>query len=62
MVAAVSRVCTIEPGDLIATGTPGGVGVFSGKLLRPGQKVRVEIEGVGAIDNPIVAEPDGGDR
>jgi 2-keto-4-pentenoate hydratase/2-oxohepta-3-ene-1,7-dioic acid hydratase in catechol pathway len=56
MVAAVSRVCTLEPGDLIATGTPGGVGIFSGRLLSPGQRVRVEIEGVGTIDNPVVAE------
>jgi 2-keto-4-pentenoate hydratase/2-oxohepta-3-ene-1,7-dioic acid hydratase in catechol pathway len=57
MIAALSRVCTLEPGDLIATGTPGGVGVFSGRLLRPGQRVRVEIEGIGAIENPVVAEP-----
>jgi 2-keto-4-pentenoate hydratase/2-oxohepta-3-ene-1,7-dioic acid hydratase in catechol pathway len=56
MIAALSRVCTLEPGDLIATGTPGGVGVFSGKLLTPGQRVRVEIEGIGTIDNPVVAE------
>ena len=57
MISAVSRVCTLEPGDLIATGTPGGVGLFSGKLLRPGQRVRVEIDGIGTIDNPVVAEP-----
>jgi 2-keto-4-pentenoate hydratase/2-oxohepta-3-ene-1,7-dioic acid hydratase in catechol pathway len=56
MIAALSRVCTLEPGDLIATGTPGGVGVFSGKLLTPGQRVRVEIEGIGTIENPVVAE------
>jgi 2-keto-4-pentenoate hydratase/2-oxohepta-3-ene-1,7-dioic acid hydratase in catechol pathway len=56
MISAVSRVCTLEPGDLIATGTPGGVGMFSGKLLRPGQRVRVEIEGIGTIDNPVVPE------
>lgn len=56
MIAALSRVCTLEPGDLIATGTPGGVGVFSGKLLRPGQRVRVEIEGIGTIENPVIAE------
>jgi 2-keto-4-pentenoate hydratase/2-oxohepta-3-ene-1,7-dioic acid hydratase in catechol pathway len=31
--------------------------VFSGRLLRPGQRVRVEIEGIGAIENPVVAEP-----
>jgi len=57
MIAALSRVCTLEPGDLVATGTPGGVGLFSGQLLRPGQRVRVEIEGIGSIDNPVVAEP-----
>lgn len=56
MIAALSRVCTLEPGDLVATGTPGGVGLFSGKLLQVGQRVRVEIEGVGTIDNPVVAE------
>jgi 2-keto-4-pentenoate hydratase/2-oxohepta-3-ene-1,7-dioic acid hydratase in catechol pathway len=33
------------------------VGLFSGRLLQPGQRVRVEIEGIGAIENPIVAEP-----
>jgi 2-keto-4-pentenoate hydratase/2-oxohepta-3-ene-1,7-dioic acid hydratase in catechol pathway len=57
MIAALSRVCTLEPGEFVATGTPGGVGVFSGRLLRPGQRVRVEIEGIGAIENPVVAEP-----
>jgi 2-keto-4-pentenoate hydratase/2-oxohepta-3-ene-1,7-dioic acid hydratase in catechol pathway len=57
MIAALSRVCTLEPGDLIATGTPGGVGLFSGRMLQPGQRVRVEIEGIGAIENPVVAEP-----
>ena len=57
MIAALSRVCTLEPGDLVATGTPGGVGAFSGKLLKPGQRVRVEIEGIGTIDNPVIDEP-----
>jgi 2-keto-4-pentenoate hydratase/2-oxohepta-3-ene-1,7-dioic acid hydratase in catechol pathway len=56
MIAALSRVCTLEPGDLIATGTPGGVGVFSGRLLTPGQRVRVEVQGVGTINNTVVAE------
>jgi 2-keto-4-pentenoate hydratase/2-oxohepta-3-ene-1,7-dioic acid hydratase in catechol pathway len=56
MIAALSRVCTLEPGDLIATGTPAGVGVFSRRLLQPGQRVRVEIEGIGAIENPVIAE------
>jgi 2-keto-4-pentenoate hydratase/2-oxohepta-3-ene-1,7-dioic acid hydratase in catechol pathway len=58
MVAALSCVCTLEPGDLVATGTPGRVGMFSGKLLQPKQRIRVEIEGIGTIDNPVVAEPE----
>jgi 2-keto-4-pentenoate hydratase/2-oxohepta-3-ene-1,7-dioic acid hydratase in catechol pathway len=57
MISALSQACTLEPGDLIATGTPGGVGVFSGKLLTPGQRVRVEVEGIGTIENTVVAEP-----
>jgi 2-keto-4-pentenoate hydratase/2-oxohepta-3-ene-1,7-dioic acid hydratase in catechol pathway len=57
MISALSRVCTLEPGDLVATGTPRGVGLFTGRLPHPGQRVRVEIEGIGAIENPVVAEP-----
>jgi 2-keto-4-pentenoate hydratase/2-oxohepta-3-ene-1,7-dioic acid hydratase in catechol pathway len=56
MIAALSKVCTLEPGDLVATGTPGGVGLFTGRMLRPGQSVRIEIEGIGAIENPVIAE------
>jgi len=55
-IAALSRVCSLEPGDLIATGTPGGVGLFTDGLLRPGQRVRVEIDGIGAIENTVVPE------
>jgi 2-keto-4-pentenoate hydratase/2-oxohepta-3-ene-1,7-dioic acid hydratase in catechol pathway len=47
----VSAFMTLEPGDLIATGTPSGVGP-----LQPGSKVRVEIEGVGALENTVVRE------
>ncbi len=60
MISALSKVCTLEPGDLVATGTPGGVGLFSGRMLRPGQRVRVEIEGIGAIENPVDAETPAG--
>jgi 2-keto-4-pentenoate hydratase/2-oxohepta-3-ene-1,7-dioic acid hydratase in catechol pathway len=56
MISALSKVCTLEPGDLVATGTPGGVGLFTGRMLRPGQSVRIEIEGIGAIENPVIAE------
>jgi 2-keto-4-pentenoate hydratase/2-oxohepta-3-ene-1,7-dioic acid hydratase in catechol pathway len=48
----ISAFMTLEPGDLIATGTPSGVGP-----LEPGSKVRVEIEGVGVLENTVVAEP-----
>ena len=48
LISWVSKVMTLEPGDIIATGTPAGVGV-----LLPGDTVRVEIEGLGALDNPV---------
>jgi 2-keto-4-pentenoate hydratase/2-oxohepta-3-ene-1,7-dioic acid hydratase in catechol pathway len=51
LVAYVSQVMTLEPGDLIATGTPAGVGP-----LRPGDVVEVEIAEVGVLRNPVVAE------
>jgi 2-keto-4-pentenoate hydratase/2-oxohepta-3-ene-1,7-dioic acid hydratase in catechol pathway len=45
----VSAFMTLEPGDLIATGTPPGVGP-----MRPGSRVTVRIEGVGVLENPVV--------
>jgi 2-keto-4-pentenoate hydratase/2-oxohepta-3-ene-1,7-dioic acid hydratase in catechol pathway len=56
-VEIISGICTLEPGDVIATGTPGGVGKALGKYLVPGDVVRVEIDGIGAIENRIVQEP-----
>jgi 2-keto-4-pentenoate hydratase/2-oxohepta-3-ene-1,7-dioic acid hydratase in catechol pathway len=55
----LSKVMTLEPGDLLATGTCAGVGIARGAagLLKVGDVVRVEIEGIGHIENPIVAEP-----
>jgi 2-keto-4-pentenoate hydratase/2-oxohepta-3-ene-1,7-dioic acid hydratase in catechol pathway len=52
LVAYVSQGMTLEPGDLIATGTPAGVGP-----LTVGDVVEVEIPGVGVLRNPVVAEP-----
>lgn len=49
LVSWISRVMTLEPGDLVSTGTPEGVG-----RLEPGDSVRVEIPGVGAVENPVV--------
>jgi 2-keto-4-pentenoate hydratase/2-oxohepta-3-ene-1,7-dioic acid hydratase in catechol pathway len=56
LVAFISSVITLEPGDVIATGTPSGVGVFRDPpvFLEPGESVRCEIEGIGSIENPIV--------
>ena len=55
-IAYLSTVMTLEPGDLIATGTPANVGIATGTFMKPGDVVRVEIEGLGYIENPIVAE------
>jgi 2-keto-4-pentenoate hydratase/2-oxohepta-3-ene-1,7-dioic acid hydratase in catechol pathway len=55
LVEAASARVTLEPGDVIAAGTPAGVGVPRGEFLRPGDVVRVEIEGIGTLRNPVVA-------
>jgi 2-keto-4-pentenoate hydratase/2-oxohepta-3-ene-1,7-dioic acid hydratase in catechol pathway len=54
LIAAASEVVTLEPGDVIATGTPSGVGVARGLYLRGGDVVRVSIDGLGAIENPVL--------
>jgi acylpyruvate hydrolase len=58
LIAYLSQVMTLEPGDVISTGTPGGVG-FARKpprFLQPGDVVHVEIEGLGTLSNPVVSE------
>jgi len=57
LIAFISAVITLEPGDLIVTGTPAGVGVFRDPpvFLVPGDVASVEVEGLGRLDNPIVA-------
>jgi 2-keto-4-pentenoate hydratase/2-oxohepta-3-ene-1,7-dioic acid hydratase in catechol pathway len=59
LIAFLSQACTLEPGDIILTGTPGGVGgaMTPPLYLAPGDKVRVEIEGLGAITNSVIDEP-----
>lgn len=59
IVEHLSTAFTLEPGDVVATGTPGGVGIARKPpaLLRAGDVVRVEIDGLGALENPIVPEP-----
>jgi len=61
-VATLSAAFTLEPGDVVSTGTPGGVGVAQGKFLVPGDVVRIEIEQIGAIENRVVEEPEGVER
>ena len=53
VIAFVSRVMTLEEGDLITTGTPPGVG-----NLTPGDVVEIEIQGIGVLSNPVVGEPE----
>jgi 2-keto-4-pentenoate hydratase/2-oxohepta-3-ene-1,7-dioic acid hydratase in catechol pathway len=55
-IAYLSTVMTLEPGDLIATGTPSGVGIARGKFLQANDVVRVEISQLGVIENRVVRE------
>ncbi len=56
ILAYISSICTLHTGDVIATGTPSGVGHAQGIRLKPGDTVRIELEGVGVLENPVVAE------
>lgn len=60
LVETLSAVCTLKPGDIIATGTCGGVGVKMKPrgYMRPGDQVTIEIEGIGRLSNPIIQEAD----
>ncbi|HEX3997474.1 MAG TPA: fumarylacetoacetate hydrolase family protein [Pirellulales bacterium] len=59
LIAYLSGVCTLEPGDVIFTGTPPGVGAARKPpvYLQPGDVVEIEIERIGLLRNPVVAEP-----
>ena len=58
-IETLSTACTLIPGDLISTGTPSGVGFVRQPpvFLRDGDVVRIEIDGLGAIENPVVHAP-----
>lgn len=60
MIEELSTVFTLEPGDILTTGTPSGVGQYMHppQWLTVGQTVRVEVEGLGHIENTVIAEPD----
>jgi 2-keto-4-pentenoate hydratase/2-oxohepta-3-ene-1,7-dioic acid hydratase in catechol pathway len=60
LVELLSTVCTLEPGDIVATGTPSGVGMAMDppRWLAAGDVVRIEIEGIGVLENRVVDEPE----
>ena len=60
LVEHLSTAFTLEPGDVIATGTPGGVGIAMKppKLLQVGDTIRVDIDGLGALENTVIPEPE----
>jgi len=55
VVSFLSRFMTLEPGDLISTGTPAGVGSARGQYLKPGDLVAATIAGIGTLENPVEA-------
>ncbi len=58
IIAYVTQTITLEPGDLIATGTPAGVGAFRKPdplFMKPGDEITIEIDGIGSITNPVIA-------
>jgi 2,4-diketo-3-deoxy-L-fuconate hydrolase len=57
VISYASQTATLEQGDLILTGTPAGVGIFRDppRLLRPGDEITIEIDGIGSLTNPVVA-------
>ena len=61
LIEFVSAAITLEPGDVISTGTPAGVGVFRDPpvFLQAGDRVRCEVEGIGSVENTVVDPTDG---
>jgi len=55
LLVSISSQLTLKPGDMIATGTCAGVGAFTGTFLKPGDDIRMEVEGLGELKNPVVA-------
>ncbi|MGX9671775.1 fumarylacetoacetate hydrolase family protein [Mycobacterium sp. HM-7] len=55
IISRLSRFCVLQPGDVIACGTFAGTGWPAGRFLQSGDTVRVEIDGIGHLDNPVIA-------
>lgn len=62
LISALSAHVTLRPGDMLLTGTPAGVGAETGNFLRPGDEVKIEIEGIGLLVNRIGHAGTSGDR
>ena len=58
IVSFLSYMMTLEPGDIIATGTPEGVAMASGNFLKAGDKIECAIEKIGTLINTLGAEPE----
>ena len=60
LIAYISSSITLDPGDIVSTGTPDGVGVFQVPpvFLEPGDRARIEIAGIGTVENPVVDASD----
>jgi 2,4-diketo-3-deoxy-L-fuconate hydrolase len=58
LLSFLSEVMTLEPGDVVSTGTPAGVGFFRNPqvFLKPGDRVILEIEGIGKLENPVTVQ------
>jgi 2-keto-4-pentenoate hydratase/2-oxohepta-3-ene-1,7-dioic acid hydratase in catechol pathway len=59
MIEWLSMAMTLEPGDVMTTGTPAGIGYFRRpqRFLAPGDLCELSIEGIGTLTNPVVAAP-----
>jgi 2-keto-4-pentenoate hydratase/2-oxohepta-3-ene-1,7-dioic acid hydratase in catechol pathway len=58
-IAGISRITTLEPGDIIMTGTPSGVGASRNEFLRPGDLVEATIDGIGSLRNTVTLAKEG---
>jgi 2-keto-4-pentenoate hydratase/2-oxohepta-3-ene-1,7-dioic acid hydratase in catechol pathway len=58
IVSFLSQFVTLEPGDIISTGTPSGVGSASSTYLKPGDVIQASISGIGTLESPVEAEED----
>jgi 2-keto-4-pentenoate hydratase/2-oxohepta-3-ene-1,7-dioic acid hydratase in catechol pathway len=59
LIEYLSTAFTLEPGDIVFTGTPAGVGVSRKppEFMKAGDTVRIEIDGLGVLENPVIEEP-----